>query len=363
MCTFMSGRERISAVLDKQPVDRLSWTTIVDGNTLSALPDGMQGMSGVDFCRYIGCDIFLLNGWGIKPNFSSPALVWPEYLTVSSRKDSGRTIRELRTPEGTLTAIYRGAHPIKPPVTSLEEVNLYREIWENTQFVERDDTQPYEEINSIIGEDGITTRFWGPSTIPRLLEYDIGMQNFYYLLFDHPREMEKLINTIHERELRAFEILAQGPCDTIILCENTSTFYISPEVYCKYNGPHVRDFVDIVHAAGKTAIIHMCGHVKNILDQIRDTGLDGIHALTPPPTGDTPWELALDVIGEDLIIIGVLDPSIFISGPVEEIAAALDSLYTPGLRRANFILCPAADGICVPIERFQAVANWMNKNG
>ncbi len=133
--------------------------------------------------------------------------------------------------------------------------------------------------------------------------------------------------------------------------------------YCKYNGPHVRDFVDIVHAAGKTAIINICGHVRNILDQIRDTGLDGIHALTPPPTGDTPWELALNVIGEDLIIIGVLDPSIFISGPVEEIAAALDSLYTPRLRRANFILCPAADGICVPIERFQAVADWMDRSG
>ena len=69
------------------------------------------------------------------------------------------------------------------------------------------------------------------------------------------------------------------------------------------------------------------------------------------------------MIGEDLIIIGALDPSIFISGPVEQIAAALDSLYTPRLRRANFILCLGADGICVPIERFQAVADWMNRNG
>jgi uroporphyrinogen-III decarboxylase len=195
-----------------------------------------------------------------------------------------------------------------------------------------------------------------------LLEFDAGMINFYYLLNDYPQEMEALINTIHKRELKAFEILAQGPCDVIILCENTSSFYISPEVYRKYNGPHVRDFVDIVHAAGKTAIIHMCGHVKNLLDQIKDTGLDGIHALTPPPTGDTPWELAMDVIGEDLIIIGVLDPTIFILGPVEEIASALDVLYTPRLRRANLILCPFADGIPVPLERFHAVADWMNRN-
>ncbi len=359
----MTGRERIISILNKQPVDRLAWTTLVDGHTLNNLPDEMQGMSGIDFYRYIGCDIFLLNNWGIQPGFSSPAFVWPKEVTVSSRIDDGKTIRDLQTPEGTLTTIYRGGHPIKHPVTSIEEVNLYREIWENAEFVARDDSQAYERINAIIGEDGITTRFWGPSTIPRLLEYDMGVKGFYYLLWDHPQEMEALINTIHERELKAFEILAWGPSDVIILCENTSTFYISPEIYRKYNGPHVRDFVEIVHAAGKMAIIHMCGHVKNILDQIKDTGLDGIHALTPPPTGDTPWDLALDILGEDLIIIGVLDPTIFTSGPVEEIASALDALYTPRLRRANFILWPAADGIPVPLERFQAVADWMNGNG
>ncbi len=359
----MTGRERITSILNKQPVDRLAWTTLVDGNTLNNLPDEMQGMSSIDFYRYIGCDIFLLNSWGIQPGFSSPAFVWPKEVTVSSRIDDGKRIQDLQTLEGTLTTIYRGGHPIKHPVTSLKDVNLYREIWKGAQFVARDDSQSYERINAIIGEDGITTRFWGPSTIPRLLEYDMGVKGFYYLLWDHPQEMEALINTIHERELKAFEILAQGPSDVIILCENTSTFYISPEIYRKYNGPHVRDFVEIVHAAGKMAIIHMCGHVKNILEQIKDTGLDGIHALTPPPTGDTPWDLALDILGEDLIIIGVLDPTIFASGPVEEIASALDALYTPRLRRANFILWPAADGISVPLERFQAVADWMNRNG
>ena len=359
----MTGRERITAILNRQPVDRLAWTTLVDGHTLNALPAEMQGMSGIDFYRYIGCDIFLLNNWGVQPGFSSPAFVWPTDVTVSSRQDDGKTIRELQTPEGTLTTIYRDGHPIKYPVTSIKEVKLYLQIWEGAQFVARDDSQAYDRINEILCEDGVTTRFWGPSTIPRLLENDMGTENFYYLLCDHPREMGALINIIHERELKAFEILAQGPYDVIILCENTSTFYISPEIYRKYNGPHVRDFVDIVHAAGKTAIIHMCGHVKNILDQIKDTGLDGIHGLTPPPTGDTPWELALDVLGEYQIIIGVLDPTIFLLGQIEEIASALDALYTPRLRRANFILWAAADGIPVPVERFQAVADWMNRNG
>jgi hypothetical protein len=358
----MTGRERINSIMNKRPVDRLSWTTIVDGTTLNNLPYDMKGMSVVDFCRYIGCDIFSLNCWGMPYGFSSPSFILPDYVKVNYREDKGNAIHELQTPDYTLTRIHRNSHPIKYPVTSLKEVKIYREIWENAQFLDQDDSQVYAKANEMIGEDGIITRFWGPSTIPKLLEEDMGVENFYYLLNDHPKDMEALINTIHQRELKAFEILAQGPCDVIILCENTSTFYISPDIYRKYNGPHVRDFVEICHSKGKIAIIHMCGHVANILHQIKDTGLDGIHALTPPPTGDTPWELALDVLGEEAIIIGVLDPTIFIMGKLDEISLALDELYTPRLLRSNFILCPAADGISVPLERFQVVANWMNCN-
>ena len=80
----------------------------------------------------------------------------------------------------------------------------------------------------------------------------------------------------------------------------------------------------------------MCEPVKNLPHQITDIGLDGIYALTAPPIGDTPAELALDVISEDLIIDAEIPASVFLSGPVEGIASALDELYTPRLRRVNY---------------------------
>jgi uroporphyrinogen-III decarboxylase len=175
--------------------------------------------------------------------------------------------------------------------------------------------------------------------------------------------MTALISLIHEREVSAFEMLARGPCEVVILVENTSTHYISRDLYRMHNGPHVREFVDVVHAQGKLALVHMCGHMLDILEDIRRTGLDGVHALTPPPTGNTPWETALDILGDDTVLIGALDPSIFITGPVEGIPAALDALYTPRLRRSHFVLCPFADGIPVPLERFEAVSRWMQRNG
>jgi len=359
----MTGRERLSAIMHRQKADRLAWTILVDDITLSVLPERVGVRTGFEFARYLGCDVFQLEGWGTPHGFRSPVLEWGSGIEERRFRRDGNDVTELRSSDGVLSAEWRGGHPVKHAVGSLEELGLYTAMWETARFVPVDDSEAFSAVDAAVGDAGIITRFWGPSTVPRLLEYDMGMASFYYLLHDHPAEMERLFRVIHEREVVAFQELAAGPCDVITLVENTSSAYISPDTYRRYNAPHVRDFVDVVHAAGKVALIHMCGHVMRLLPTIRTTKLDGIHALTPPPTGDTPWEMALDIVGEDLVVIGVLDPSIFVMGPVEGIGPALDQLYTRRIRRSNSVLCLAADGIPVPIERFEAVAQWMEANG
>jgi hypothetical protein len=358
----MTGRERLDAVIHRQRADRLSWTTLVDEATLPYLPEDLRGNGGLDFYRHLGCDTLLLNGWGTAHSFRNPALVLPAGVSKERRFEGELEIVETRTPAGTLRATFHKYHPVQPPVTTVDDVRVFLELWEGSRYEYRDDGDSFGALRKTLGDDGLAVGFWGPSTIPRLLEYDMGSQAFYYLLQDEPELVERLIRLMHEREMRAFECLARGPFETVVLCENTSTYYIGPEIYRHYNGPHVRDFVEVMHAHGKTAIIHMCGHVRNLLDQIKDTGLDGIHALTPPPTGDTPWELALDALGDEQVIIGVLDPSIFLSGSLAEIGPALDALYTPRVRKAHLVLCVGADGLRVPLERFEAVAAWMNRN-
>lgn len=359
----MTGRERVCAILNKKPVDKLCWTALVDQTTISDLPVEYKSYLGLDFYKHIGCDVFMLNCWGMPFDFASPELIWPDFVHEQVRKENEKTVQEYSIGRNKLSRILKNGHPMKYPVASIDELVLYRNMWEGAKFICKDDEHICANVTSEIGDDGITTRFWGPSTIPFLLEEIIGVQEFYYLLTDHRQEMDILFDTIHKKHLQAFEILAKGPLETVILCENTSTHYISPDIYRKYNLPHVKDFVDIMHANGKKAIIHMCGHIKNLLPLMKDVEMDGIHALTPPPTGDTPWEYALDVLGEDLIIIGALDPAIWIMDPIEKISETLDQLYTHRLRKAHFILQLFADGISVPLERFMAVAQWMNEKG
>lgn len=358
----MTGRERMSALLSKQPTDRLPWGTIVDNATLDHLPSELRGRGGIDFYRYLGCDTLLLNGWNTGLTLRSPELRWPDFVATDTNVEGNQVTTMWSTPRGSLTSVRVRGHPVKFPVDTLESVRIYREMWEGAQYVAHDDRAEFALVDALIGDDGVVTRFWGPTAIPQLLELDMGTENFYYLLADHPEDVHGLVRAIHSQQTAAFDIVAKGPWDSANLTENTSTFYISPGVYEQYNMPHQRDFVERVKAGGKTALIHMCGHVHALLPLIKETSCDGIHFLTPPPTGDTPWEDALDVIGEDLIIIGALDPTIWVAGPVDGIGPALDHLITPRLREANFMLHPCADGIPVPLERFEAVMRWVDAN-
>lgn len=357
----MTGRERLTAVLHKQPVDGVAWTTLVDDNSLRLFPEELRGNGGIDFYKAIDSDIFLLNGWGAPRSYAAPKLCWPEGVTAQWQREGDTSTHTLSLGNRSLRAIYKGGHPVRYPVQTLEDICLYRAMWEGACYEAPDDSAVQRELDSLIGDYGVVTRFWGPSTIPRLLEEDMGVEGFYYLLADHPSDMEGLIAAMHAVECQAFAVLAAGPWQSATLVENTSTYYISPAIYARYNMPHQREFVATVKAAGKPALLHMCGHVRTILPLIKETGSDGIHALTPPPTGDTLWEAALDVMGDDFIIMGILDPTIFVSGPLDDIGPALDACITPRLRAAPFVLWAAADGLPVPLERFQAVRDWMHR--
>ena len=357
----MTQREQLLNLFSGNPTDRMAWTTLVDDNTLNALPDDMRGITGHDFYRYLGCSIFSLAGWGTPWGFNSPQLVMPGVETIKSLDQQGNHITQTICNEGVLIErISPQWHPLEYPVKDANDVRLLIHRWENAYFQEADDTHAYSKLTVDIGEDGLATQFLGPSTIPWLLENIIGVENFYYLMADEPDMMHALITLMQEKELTRFKIAAKHPCQIATLAENTSTAYISPYIYERYNMPSQYAFVDAMHKEGKTAILHMCGHVNNLLSVIKETKTDGIHALTPPPLGDCPWEKALDIIGEDLIIIGCLPPHYWVLPDPQDVGHALDNIITPRLRSSRFLLAPFADGIAIPLKQFQAVAEWVD---
>jgi len=359
-------------VIGQRAVDRVPWTTLVDDRTRSIMPENIKDMAVMDFYRHIGCDILQFGNFGFEN--SAEALKYPyEFIspncleTIRYIDDDGNEVTTRKTKWGDLTGVTKKSHPIKYPVQSIEDVKVLLKLWEGAEFVFNESGCPegYERMDRLLGDDGIFVPTTEPSPVQSLLEYEMGVENFYYTLIDHEDEMEELISVMNRVKLQEYRIIAEKmPHMACIPVENTSTSYISPNLYRKYCLPLMRDYADLMHRSKKKAIIHMCGLLTHLLPELKEVGIDGIHALTPKPVGDVDFDHVLDVLGDELIIIGCLDSSVFQhpNATSEDIEKLLDRTVTPRLRRSNYVLWAVADGLPTPVEKFLVINEWFEKN-
>ncbi|MBI3920202.1 MAG: hypothetical protein HY318_02195 [Armatimonadetes bacterium] len=367
----MTGRERLTNLINRKPVDRLAWTTLIDDQSRALMPETIRALSPLDFYRFVGCDVLQFGNYGLPAEdqvAGACRLVRPDCETTTSLSSDGLTIVELRTSWGTLTSSFKDGHPLKHPVESVDEVRVLRNLWLNSFYEEVAGSEGTSlRAAAAIGDSGLFCQTFSPSPVQQLLEYDMGVKNFYYLLQDHPGEVQDLLDTMHHCRLQEYEMFASRmQAEVAIPVENTSSLMISPSVYEKHSLPQIHDFVDIMHRHGKKAILHICGHLRNLLPVLKDTELDGINGLTPPPVGDTSFGEALEVLGDELIILGgVFNPTVLHKPSVtaEEIRAELERTYTRRVRDARFLLWIAVDGLPTPLERFLTVRDWFAENG
>ena len=328
--------------------------------------EDFRDCSIIEFYRKIGCDIIQFGNHGLR---EEEQVLYPfSYVFDGVQKKSevlqdGSLKKTLTTPKGELVTILKDGHPVRYPAGTMEDLRVLLEMWGNADVVETANygTEHFG-IAEAIGDDGLFVPTLTASPVQQLLEYDMGVANFYFLLADHQQEMDALIRELHRCKVKEYEYTARNmPFEIIIPIENTSTAMISPDIFRKYSMGHLADFTETMHRYGKKSIIHMCGHIGKLLNEIREIKLDGIHALTEPPVGDCPFETALDVLGDDTIIIGTLDSTVFQSQSAteEDIKAELERIYTPRIRNSRFVLWPVCDGLPTELWRFEVVREWI----
>ena len=367
----MNGQERLQAIHGKRPHDRASFITLVDDITRRGMSKEFREMSPIDFYKHFGFDIYQFGNYGLAPDQRV------KYPYIRRQKnvqikwiDKGNSCLEqvIETPYGILRKEIRSGHPVKYPVETFEDLQVLAKIWRDTEYVlDLDGCQEtFDRVKQLLEGSGIFVPTMDlPSAVQMLLEQDIGPENFYYMLMDYPKEMNELIALIHDRRCQEYRLAAKYmPFDACISVENTSTSYISPKIYREFSQRHMKDFVDIMHGEGKLAIIHMCGLINDLLEDFRPIGMDGIHALTEPPVGDTMVEHALNVLGEDLIVITLLDGTTIYDPDYtkEKMIAHLDHFVTDRLQKANVIFALGTDGLETPLDRFETVSEWFSKN-
>jgi uroporphyrinogen decarboxylase len=127
-------------------------------------------------------------------------------------------------------------------------------------------------------------------------------------LMDEQLAME-IFNAVGSRLLQYYTRLLQFDCVGAVIGNDDWGFktqtMLDTQSMRKYVIPWHRKIVEKVHACGKVAIMHSCGNLKEVMnDIIDDIGYDGKHSFED---GITPVEEAYKLWGSRIAIMGGID--------------------------------------------------------
>lgn len=99
----------------------------------------------------------------------------------------------------------------------------------------------------------------------------------------------------------------------VILAEPSASM-ISPKMMEKFSNQYVQKIIEATQDDNFSIVYHNCGSVNKHLEVIAKLGADAFHF-----GGEVDLDLALDLIADDRLVMGNLDPRLFIQNSPEEI--------------------------------------------
>ena len=317
----MTSRQRLIATLSGEQPDRVPVAPLADSFAAAQL--GVQYASltwqdQVRVARETGLDL-LLNTAAVIPDVVAKA--W-------KRKDAGTrdgcpVFREtLETPAGELTQIlqqlpYNLPWTLEYPVKSPDDFRAFQYVMEwIVDVAEAPDT--VADAAQGVGEDGLV-HTW--VAIPLELLGWIERSEAMIFAMEEPRRMRELCDTIHCGQMKMMASAIEKGSD-IIAFGVVGTEITSPDMFREFAKPYAREFTELARSHSRWSLLHMCGHVKLLLDDIREIRPTVLETLAPPPEGDTDdIAAARDRLGSDIVAKGNMPLTFLANASPDEVCA------------------------------------------
>ena len=352
----MTAKQRILSTLKGKETDRLPWSPFL-AYWWDAQPKALQDKGQLMFLKKIGADPLLRGSHVLHKEIFNKTEI------RESKKNNLRCI-EYDTPAGKLTECHTYVkeantwflteHPVKNP----EDLKILSFIYENMEIVPALDC--YLEDFSALGEDGLYVPILGTerkTCFQGLVEHWVGTEELVYALNDTPGLVEECLEIMRRRSMEAVKIAVGSKAEAYTFWEDSSTTNISPDYFEKYTAPEISNWAKIVHDAGGLLIHHACGHVKDLLPLMAQTGIDAIESIPPPPTGDIEVWDAAEALPDNIAIIGGIEPTMLLNLSLPELQEYTETLIRK-MKGYRFILansdsCPPG----VSVEKFELIGS------
>lgn len=354
----MTARERWLAALHFRPLDRLPFWPKVFGGYLMHQDKPFRKGTQQAFFDYVGCDPQYQMGEFIVRGGTCTG------LDITRTREGETHIYSTPYGDCTLRFHYDAAsdtsHPVEFPVKGPEDLRRMT-AWYRDSVLSADEAALAEQRALIrrVGDKGVAAYTVGESPLMYFLEYLAGIDNGHYLLCDYGDEVEELFDAIQaDLEKRAALACERCSADLFYFAENTSTTLISPTQYGRYCLGHVRRYAEIIRGYDRNIVLHMCGHLKLLLDQLAETSAHAFEAFTTPPVGSATLAQGRAAC-PDKCLIGGTNAVLWMQEP-EEIIAALEETLA-GLPHHRGLVITSA-GVMPPAcrpETIRRVFRWL----
>ncbi len=266
------------------------------------LPEPYNGMEFYDIYRSLGVSARLYDF-----NSCFKRLEHPGVKFTKEQINETDILTTVHTPVGKQTAVHRKSknnwHSItlKWEVESLEELKVATWREENADYAW--DQDEFDKWLKMLGDLGAPTVFLPRMNVQSLYIEKMGVEKGVYALYDWPEQIETFFAKLEESDGRLIELVNQSPIEIINFGENVHAGTLSPDLFLRYHLPACQRRCEKLHNAGKFVCSHWDGDTKPLLPYAKETGLDGIEAITPLPQGDVTLEEVKEALGDDLFFM------------------------------------------------------------
>ena len=168
----------------------------------------------------------------------------------------------------------------------------------------------------------------GPGGVLENLIALCGFEDLCFMLFDKPELVKEITDNIGSRLFQHYVLVLEYDCVGAIMVNDDwgfkTSLSVSPDDMRKYIIPWHKKFVELAHSKGVPALMHSCGNLDLVWDDIiDDIKFDGKHSYED---AILPVEAAYKKYGDRIAILGGMDMHFMSTATPEEITKRAEKL-------------------------------------
>jgi uroporphyrinogen-III decarboxylase len=220
---------------------------------------------------------------------------------------SGNEVK-IRTPHGELDFSYEWK---EESATTFERGWLWQDFDTQYQtvkyFCENEhfhfDAEAFAKAEAQVGDSGIPMTLITQTPL-KLMHLLAGPENGFMFILDHEPEILEIMELHTEKTLVWLKEGLDAGALVFNSMDNLNTQFFPPDFMDKYCVEHFQRCADLIHDKGGYLWCHACGHISEIVDQLKASRLDGLEGVAHPPLGDTTLPEALGAFDDGFTIAG-----------------------------------------------------------